>query len=63
MCVINDIFIPWQYVPFPEKPALHSQVKEPTVSLQVALSWQLSLLMIHSSISVREVIYIPFNDF
>ena len=40
------------FFPFPVYPSTHSQVKDPTVLVQVALLWQSSEFSIHSSISV-----------
>jgi hypothetical protein len=49
-----------QYVPFPEYPESHWQVKDPSVSVQVALSWQLSVMVVHSSMSVQ---FFPFPEY
>ena len=42
-----------QFLPSPEYPGLHAHVNDPTVSVQVASSWQLSLSRVHSSSSKK----------
>ena len=62
--ITNDNFLPWQdIIPSPMKPALHSHLKEPMVSIQVACWWQTVLAHSLSSegkkqkISVSREIY------
>ena len=44
--------IPVQLTPLPLKPSLQAHVKSSTVSVQVALSWQLSMFNSHSLIGI-----------
>ena len=44
--------IPWQVTPFPWKPVLHVQLKDPLVFIQLAFTSQLCVPKIHSSISM-----------
>ena len=43
--------IPVQFKPSPAKPFLHTHVYDPIVFVQLALSWQLCVLFVHSLIS------------
>ena len=43
-----------QTVPFPSYPERHVQVKDPTVLAQIAFTWQLSVLVSHSLISIKK---------
>ena len=45
------LFIPLQLTPFPLYPWLQAQVKLPIVLVHIALESQLSVLIVHSSIS------------
>ena len=44
--------LPSQVTPSPENPLLHVHVKDPMVLLQAAFASQLSVLAMHSSISI-----------
>ena len=52
------VYVPLQKVPFPMYPVSQLQTKDPSVLLQVALSWQLSREREHSSISKNTQQYI-----
>ena len=56
----NVTYEPTQLVPFPLYPALHAQVNDPGVLVQVARasSSQLSILRVHSSISIQNIVKI-----
>ena len=45
--------LPVQIVPFPLKPSLQKQLKEPLVFLQVAFMWHELKSVTHSSISIK----------
>jgi len=48
--------LPVQLTPSPENPELQEQVNQPTVLVQVAFRWQLSVPIAHSSISAEQVV-------
>jgi hypothetical protein len=57
-CTNEKIYLLEQLNPFPEYPTLHSQSKEPSLSVQVALGWH--GLLEHSLMS-KKIIQVTNN--